>query len=56
MSYACTVVVVGIGSEGSNPIGLKMGRNGPVRGFRVFGIFSLVLGLDPHLEPKTRLI
>ena len=38
------------------PIGLKMGQNDPVRGFEFFGIFSWVLGLDPHLAPKTRLI
>ena len=34
----------------------EMGQNDPVQGFPVFGIFSWVLGLDPHLAPKTRLI
>ena len=52
----CTMMVAGIESQGLNPIDLKMGQNDPIRGFRGFGIFSWVLGLDPHLAPKTRLI
>ena len=55
ISGAFTVVVAGIGSH--DPIGLKMGQNDPIQGFRVFfAIFSRVLGLDPHLATKTRLI
>ena len=34
----------------------KNGQNDLVWGFRVFGIFSWVLVLDPHLATKTRLI
>ena len=35
----------------------KNGSKRPSSGFSgFFGIFSLVLGLDPHLAPKTRLI
>ena len=56
LGCACTVLLAGIDSHGLNPIGLKMGQNDPIRGFRVFWIFSRVLGLDPHLAPKTRLI
>ena len=41
---------------GLKPDRPENGSKRPVRGLRVFGIFSRVLGLDPHLEPKTRLI
>ena len=34
----------------------KNGLKRSIRGFWVLGIFSLVLGLDPNLAPKTRLI
>ena len=58
-----TTVVAGIVFHGQNSIGLKTGRNDPVRGPLVLGNFSRVLelkmsvlGLGFYLARKTRFI
>ena len=59
----CARVMAGIVSHGQNPIGLKTGRNDPVRGSRILGSFSRVLelkmsvlGLRFYLAGKTMFI